>query len=120
MARLGKKTLYLDLDALDRLEAALSRLPGRPSLSSYLSDQLVNQAELIEKLVDALETGGLRGMAAVMGVYGDVGQQAEKLQEDIKETLRTAKNPDKPLSEIVKDVPPKKARKSSSKKVVKT
>lgn len=118
MPRLGKKTLYLDLDALDRLEAALSRLPGRPSVSSYLSEVLPQHADAMEKMTDAMEVGGLRGLSQFFGVVGDVGKQLEDAQKGIEKTLETAKHPDKPLSELAADVPPKKPRKPRAKKVV--
>lgn len=117
MPRLGKKTLYLDLDAMEELEAALSRFPGRPSISSFLSEQLPQMAKHMTTLADAMETGGLRGLAQMYGILGEVGKQMEAMEEDVKETLRTAKNPDKPLSELVADVPPKKPRKPRAKKV---
>lgn len=117
MPRFGKKTLYLDLDALDRLQAALQRLPGRPSLSSYLNDQLPQHAEQMEKMVNALERDGLRGLAAMFTSAGDM---LVELEDDVKKTLQEAKNPDKKLSELVADVPPQKPRYSRPKKVVKT
>ena len=72
MPRLGKKTLYLDLDALDRLQAALLRLPGRPSVSSYLNDQLPQHAMQMEAMVEALEKGGLRGLASIFTGTGQM------------------------------------------------
>lgn len=117
MPRLGKKTLYLDLEALDRLQAALQRLPGRPSVSSYLNEQLPIHAQNMEEMVEALEQGGLRGLATLL--QGSARMIVD-LDADITKTLKEAKNPDKTLSEIAADVPPKKPRKSSAKKVVKT
>lgn len=117
MPRLGKKTLYLDLDALDRLQAALQRLPGRPSVSSYLNDQLPQHADQMEAMVEAMEQGGLRALAAM---FQGSAQMLTDMDQDITKALQEAKNPDKKLSEIVSDVPPKKPRKSSVKKVVKT
>lgn len=117
MPRLGKKTLYLDLEALDRLQAALQRLPGRPSVSSYLNEQLPMHAQNMEEMVEAMEQGGLRGLAAMF--QGSARMLAE-FDADITKALEEAKNPDKTLSEIAADVPPKKPRKPSAKKVVKT
>lgn len=119
MPRLGKKTLYLDLDAVDKLDAALARFPGRPSLSSFLSEQMPILADNIEQMADALEAGGLRGMAQMLGVAADAQKVLSELEDDIKNTLETAENPDKKLSEMVADVPPKKPRKPRAKKVVK-
>lgn len=117
MPRLGKKTLYLDLDAIDQLEAALSRLPGSPSVSSYLSEQLPIMAESVVAMVDLLEGRGLRGFANVFSAVADMEETAN---DEVKKTLQTTKNADKPLSELMADVPPKKPRKTVAKKVVKT
>lgn len=51
MPRMGKKTLYLDLDALERIEACLALIPGKPSLSSFLSEQFPALAENLERMV---------------------------------------------------------------------
>jgi hypothetical protein len=64
---MGKKTLYLDLDGVDALEAALSRLPGKPSVSSYLSQQLPQMAEVLDKMSALLVPGATRESVA-MGV----------------------------------------------------
>lgn len=117
MPRLGKQTLYLDMDALEELREALSRLPGRPSVSSYLSEQLPFMAQSIKTMADALEGRGLRGFADLVGAVAD---QEEAVKKEVKQKLRTTKNADKPLSELVTDVPPKKPRKTAAKKVVKT
>lgn len=117
MPRLGKQTLYLDLDALEELREALSRLPGRPSVSSYLSEQLPFMAKSITSMVDALEGRGLRGFAELVGAVADMEESEKK---DLNQMLQTTKNADTPLSELVKDVPPKKPRKPAAKKVVKT
>lgn len=116
MPRLGKKTLYLDLDALDKIQAALQRLPGRPSLSSYLNEQLPVMADLLDQMVTAAEQGGLRGMASLLGVAADL----EEKRQEIGNLVREDENADKPLAEIVKDIPPKKVRPGRPKKVVKT
>lgn len=120
MPRLGKKTLYLDLDALDRLQAALQRLPGRPSVSSYLSEIIPQHAENMEQMVSAMEQGGVRGLAAM---FSQAGQVLEGLDNEVKGFLKEAETQgkaDSKLSELAKDVPPKKPRKSAAKKVVKT
>lgn len=67
MPRMGKKTLYLDLDALDALEAALKRLPGEPSLSSHLSKQFPMMTEILNKMADLVVPGATRESVA-MGV----------------------------------------------------
>jgi len=51
MPRLGKKTLYLDLEALERMQEALNLLPGKPSLSSYLNEILPGLALQLEEKV---------------------------------------------------------------------
>lgn len=117
MPRLGKKTLYLDLDALDRLEAALKRFPGRPSVSSFLSEVLPSHARQMELMAESLETGGVRGLARM---FGSVSEDLIALDEDIKNTVEeaTKKGTDKKkLSEMAADVPPQKPRRA---KVVKT
>lgn len=118
MPRYGKKTLYLDLDALDKLRAALDRLPGRPSLSSYLNDTLPALADQMDRMTLAAERGGLRGVADYLNVLGEVGAAAERIDEEVKTALETSEHPDKPLSQMVLDVPPKKPRKTSAKKAV--
>lgn len=52
MARMGKKTLYLDLDQIEQIEQSLQDLPGKPSFSAFLSDNLA----LIQKEADRLVT----------------------------------------------------------------
>lgn len=117
MPRLGKQTLYLDLDALEDLREALSRLPGRPSVSSYLSEQLPFMAKSIRTMTDALEGRGLRGFAELVN---EVADQEETVKREVKQKLQTTKKADRPLSELVRGVPPKKPRKAAPKKVVKT
>ena len=119
MPRLGKKTLYLDLDALEKLENALQRFPGRPSLSSFLSEQLPTMADQIHRMADALQAGGIQGAAHLLGSVADAQKQLVELQEGIKDTLLTTENKDLEASEPVADVPPKKPRKSRAKKVAK-
>lgn len=117
MPRLGKKTLYLDLDALDRLDAALKRLPGRPSVSSYLSEVLPSHARQMELMVESMETGGVRGLAKM---FGSISDDLKALDEDVKKTVEEAKKKGtdtKKLSELTADVPPQKPRRA---KVVKT
>lgn len=117
MPRLGKKTLYLDLDALDQLETALKRLPGRPSVSSFLSEQLPVMAHNLNQMVEALEAGGLRGMAQMLGVASDLEKSLDQIKEDVKKAADTSENPDMPLSQMIEAVPPKKPRKPRAKKV---
>ncbi len=109
--------MYLDLDAIDKLEEALSRLPGRPSVSSYLSEQLPFMADSIMGMVDALEGRGLRGFADLVGAAAD---QEESVKKEVKQKLQTTKKADTSLSELVTGVPPKRPRKAAPKKVVKT
>ena len=116
MPRMGKKTLYLDLEALDRLETALHRFPGRPSLSSFFNDLLPKMADQMEEMTAALERGGLRGMADLFGI---VSREADTLEREVSATLQEVEDPDKKLSEIAKDVPPKKPRAPRAKKVAK-
>lgn len=118
--RLGKKTLYLDLDALDRLDAALKRLPGRPSVSSYLSEVLPSHARQIELMVESMETGGVRGLAKM---FGSLTEELTVLDQTVKDAVKEAESKgkaDMKLSELAKDVPPQKPRRTVAKKVVKT
>lgn len=112
MPRLGKKTLYLDLDALEKIQDALQRLPGRPSLSSYLNEQLPVMADVLDQMVTAAEKGGLRGMAQLLGVAAGMEEKVEEIAKIVEEDP----NADKPVK--MNDVPPKKPRASRSKKVV--
>lgn len=53
--RRGKKTLYLDLDAVDRLEAVLRRYPGSPSVSAFLSDWMPTMVKQLEMIADSVD-----------------------------------------------------------------
>lgn len=111
MPRLGKKTLYLDLDALAKMQAALALLPGKPSLSSYLNELLPMQADMLEKSVIAAREGGLRGLAQMFQDFGDVALELHK------ETRAVLDEPEHiPPKEKVLDVPvskPKRQKKSA-------
>ncbi len=95
MPRMGKKTLYLDLDALERIEASLALIPGKPSLSAFLSEQFPPLAENLETMVSlmlapsvTLET--LRaGLNAVADDQLEMLVAAKKMIRDIppKETV---------------------------------
>jgi hypothetical protein len=92
---MGKKTLYLDLDALERIEASLALIPGKPSLSAFLSEQFPPLAENLETMVSlmlapsvTLET--LRaGLNAVADDQLEMLVAAKKMIRDIppKETV---------------------------------
>ncbi len=121
MPRFGKKTLYLDLDALERIEATLQRLPGRTSLSSFLNEQLPTMARVLDDMVAAAERGGLRGLSDMLFVAAQTSSNMiDQIEPEVKKTLLEAKNPDAPLSELMRNVPPKKVRKTAPKKVVQT
>jgi hypothetical protein len=100
MARFGKKTLYLDLDALDKMQAALDRLPGRTSISSYLNENLPLLAELLESQVQAVTGGGLRGLAQMMQ---DLGGTLQTIDEESRAILA---EPEKPVLEVKKLIKP--------------
>lgn len=111
MPRYGKKTLYLDLDALDELQVALSRLPGRPSLSSYFNDQLPSMAKLMTYMVQSAEEGGLLGLSRVLsGSLNDQISSLAQVESEINELKKDKKNLDLTLV----DIPPKKIKKSKS------
>jgi hypothetical protein len=121
MSRFGKKTLYLDLEALKVIEAALNRLPGRPSLSSFFNEQLPTMAKLLDEMVTTAEKGGLRGIAdMLLGAAKTAEIMVDGLEADVKKTLQSSKNPDKPLLQTLEAIPPKKVRKTAPKKVVQT
>ncbi len=121
MPRLGKKTLYLDLEALEVIEAALKRLPGRPSLSSFLNEQLPTMAKLLDDMVTTAQKGGLRGLSEMLlGAAKTSEIMVDALEADVKKTLQGSKNPDKPLLQTLESIPPKKVRKTAPKKVVQT
>ncbi len=112
MPRMGKKTLYLDLDAVEALEAALDRLPGQPLLSPYLSQQLLPMSEVVNKMADLLIPGATRESVA-MGVNAAF-DDALQMVLDAKGVVKKAQNI--PPDEAVLDVTaskPKRQKKSA-------
>lgn len=55
MPRMGKKTLYLDLDLTEKIDAALARIPGKPSFSALLTEHLPAMLEQAERMAIAVE-----------------------------------------------------------------
>lgn len=119
MPRMGKKTLYLDLDDCERLEAALQSLPGKPSLSSFLTDIIPRHTDSLERLIGYLERDGMRGAS---GLYLDLSTQLAGELAGLKDAMQRAEDVghgSTPLSELMQMIeeqpsllPPKKRRKS--------
>lgn len=103
---MGKKTLYLDLDAVDSLIDSLQRLPGRPSLSSYLNEQLPTMAVVLARMVSEAEKSGLRGAASL---FQSAADELRNLDSELRE-VHEDPNPlfVVPLSDLA-GLPPKKA-----------
>jgi methionine synthase I (cobalamin-dependent) len=87
---MGKKTLYLDLDALDALEAALSQMPGSPSLSAFFNQQLPVMASSMAKMSGLFVTGATvdsvaQGLNAtfddLLGVMVETKREIRKVQD---------------------------------------
>ena len=110
MPRLGKKTLYLDLDALARIQASLSKFPGKPSLSSFLNEQLPTMADSLERMVGFLTDSSFDVDAIKVGLNAVADEQLELLVA-AKKMIR-----DVPPKDSVIDVPaskPKRQKKSA-------
>jgi hypothetical protein len=101
---MGKKTLYLDLDGLERIEAALLLLPGRPSLSSFLTDQFPAMADSLEQMVLVINSPSATSVSLMAGLNAVADQQLEKLVA-AKKMIR-----DIPPNEMVSDVPASKPK----------
>jgi hypothetical protein len=100
---MGKKTLYLDLDGVDALEAALLRMPGKPSVSSFLSQQVASMADAMSQVSDFLQPG-----SSVIDVQVGLNVMADQQMEALvaaKKLLR-----DVPPKEMVSDVPASKPK----------
>ena len=54
MPRMGKKTLYLDLDLTDQIDKALAKIPGKPSFSALLGQHLPAMLEQAERMAAAV------------------------------------------------------------------
>lgn len=96
MARFGKKTLYLNLDAIEEIQAALSKFPGRPSVSSFINDHLPLMASTLTDMVKGFERAGMHGVADI----------ADELFDSSLELLVSAKAEIKKGRKQIKDVPP--------------
>lgn len=94
MPRMGKKTLYLDLDSLDRLKASLNRLPGRPSVSSFLSEQFPMMADNLDRMVSLMTTPAITMEALNQGLNVVADEQLELIVA---------------LKKMIRDVPPKES-----------
>jgi hypothetical protein len=76
---MGKKTLYLDLDALERIEAALALIPGKPSLSAFLSEQFPPLAENLETMVNLMTAPSVTLETLRAGLNAAADDQLEML-----------------------------------------
>ncbi len=101
---MGKKTLYLDLDSLDRLKASLNRLPGRPSVSSFLSEQFPMMADNLDRMVSLMTTPAITMEALNQGLNVVADEQLELIVA-LKKMIR-----DVPPKESVVDVPASKPK----------
>jgi hypothetical protein len=109
---MGKKTLYLDLDALEALKDALKRHPGKPSLSSYLSQQIPQMAEILNRVAAIRAASATREDLAV-GINAFFDEALEVLV-DAKGVAREYKNtPPKDGSVDVPASKPKRQKKSA-------
>lgn len=113
---MGKKTLYLDLDAVDSLNASLQRLPGRPSLSSFLNEQLPVLASTMERMVSEAEKSGLRGAASIFRSTGVLLEEFDAELQAITSDPDPALDKPLPLSRPEVSIPPKKRKSSKPKK----
>jgi hypothetical protein len=101
---MGKKTLYLDLDSLARIQVSLALLPGRPSLSSFLNEQFPMMADNLERMV-ALMTAPSTTLETLRHGLNAVADEQLELLVAAKKMLRDA-----PPKEAVIDVPASKSR----------
>ncbi len=104
MPRMGKKTLYLDLDGIERIEAALAFFPGRPSLSSFLTDQFPAMADSLEQMAAVINAPSATSESLMAGLSAIADGQLESLVA-AKKTIR-----DVPPKEMVLDVPASKPK----------
>jgi hypothetical protein len=97
-----KTTLYLDWDAVQRIRAALERLPGNMSLSSILSEQLGQVAIMLE------------GMASIItDMVDDAHTKAVEVRRQAKEVKRAGSVPPKSGAVPVPAGTPKRQKKSA-------
>jgi hypothetical protein len=101
---MGKKTLYLDLDGLERIEASLAQIPGRPSLSSFLSDQFPVMGDSLEQMVALINAPSATPVTFRVGLNEIADGHLETLI-GVKKMLR-----DVPPEETVLDVPASKPK----------
>lgn len=94
--KFGKKTLYLDLESIKRIEIALKKIPGRPSVSALLNSQLPLIAEMAESMAAAVETRDLglvlKSLADTKMTIdrdaSDVYLEINELQQQLKSTTK--------------------------------
>lgn len=83
--RMGKKTLYLDLDALERIDKALKQVPGRPSVSALVNHVLPQLADMAEAMQKIHSSGNMNDLMSVVDGYkASVERQYDELQKDLK------------------------------------
>jgi hypothetical protein len=100
-----KTALYLDWDSVTRVRAVMKRLPGNLSLSSLISEQLPNMADVLEKMATAYES---QNMDTVAEVISDLVDTAHTHAGQIRKEVRSAKTT--PPKGPVLDVPPSKIK----------
>lgn len=104
--RMGKKTLYLNLDDLERLQRVLERLPGNYSISSFLTEMLPAFIQGLEDSAAAMEVGGYKGLYDLLQIPGEelrkVREQAELMKEEKEQEGTFTDIPPKKTSDTVK------------------
>lgn len=104
-ANMKKTTLYLDWDSVQRLRAALERLPGNLSLSSLISEQLPLMADMVEQMADAYEARSVDGFARIITeVVDEAHTKAVEVRKFAKE------NKSVPPKGQTSDVPASKSK----------
>ncbi len=105
MSKFGKQTLYLDLESVTRIRAALERLPGKPSVSSFVNEHLPAMADQLERMVDLL-TSPAASLESVRSGLDAIMDDTLAFALQVKKDMRE----DVPPKESVLDVPPSKLK----------
>jgi len=107
-----KTALYLDWDSVTRIRAAMKRLPGNLSLSSLISEQLPNMANMLETMATAYEAQNMDSVAEVISEMVDNAHtEAGKIRKFVKEKKQNV--PPKDTVSDVRASEPKRQKKSA-------
>lgn len=83
--KMKKVTLYLDDDAVKRIRTALEDMPGSPSFSALLSQELPRLADLLEEMRDAFKQRNFDGVLAAMNDHvHEMHAQAAEVHQVVK------------------------------------